>query len=84
MTDWVAIYTEIEPMPEERADVRAGVIASQSVAPHLKRGHNPPGPLDYWGWTDKSRKSKGKSTAQLKEAFKAAKAIWDRHEKKKK
>jgi len=82
LTEWEAIYTQIEPMPEDRADVRAGVIASQTVAPHLKCGHQPPRPLDYFGWNSE-RRSKGPSTATLREKFKIAKAIFDRHKKKK-
>ena len=80
LTEWEALYTQIEPMPEDRADVRAGVIASQSVAPHMKRGHQPPKPLDYFGW---SERSKGPSTATLREKFKVVKAMFDRHRKKK-
>ena len=72
MVYWQALYTQIEPMPEERADIRAGVIGSLSIAPHMKRGHSPPRPLDYFWWV----KQPQASVAAMKDTFKTIKKAW--------
>jgi hypothetical protein len=37
---WMAYY-EVEPWGEDRADLRMGILASATVAPHCRRGQAP-------------------------------------------
>jgi len=38
------IAYKLDPWDEQRADLRAGVVASASLVPHLKKGSKPPSP----------------------------------------
>ena len=73
MCYWEALYTSLEPLPEIRADIRAGTVASQSIAPHLKKGAKPPGPLDYFGWGKSGTRPRGRSDEELKALWEQAK-----------
>lgn len=46
LAEWQA-YDSIDPFGEMRADLRAGIIASASLAPHMKKGKKPPKPADF-------------------------------------
>ena len=38
LTDWEALFTQIEPLPEDRADLRMGITVANGLTPHLKKG----------------------------------------------
>ena len=73
MCYWEALYTNVEPMPEQRQDIRAGTIASSAVAPHVKKGSNPPKPLDYFPWTKVGSRPTVRSDEELKTLWEQAK-----------
>jgi hypothetical protein len=46
LTELEAIYTIIEPMPEDRADLRMGITVANGLLPHVNKGHTPK-PSDF-------------------------------------
>jgi hypothetical protein len=44
--EWMAYYA-LEPWGEERADLRAGIVAAAAIAPWTKKGSTPPRPSDF-------------------------------------
>lgn len=46
LAEWEAYYG-LEPWGEQRADLRAGIIAATAAAPWRKAGSPPPRPTDY-------------------------------------
>ena len=41
LVEWEALYTVIEVLPEERADLRSGMTIANLLSPHLKTGAEP-------------------------------------------
>jgi len=41
------IAYKLDPWDEQRADLRAGMIASATLAPHMKKGAKPPSPRSF-------------------------------------
>jgi hypothetical protein len=70
LTEWEALYTLIEPMPEDRADLRMGITVSNAYAPHIRKGAAMPRPSDFIPKWD-GKPSKPKQTIDQ------MKAIWD-------
>ena len=46
-TDWQALYTFIEPMPEGRADLRMGITVANVLTPKLTTGAAPLTPSQF-------------------------------------
>ena len=46
IAEWMA-YDSVEPFGEDRADLRAGIIASQIVNVHLSKGQRATVPADF-------------------------------------
>lgn len=44
--DWRA-FMRTEAIGDERADLRMGILASISLAPHMKKGKSPPPPHKF-------------------------------------
>ncbi|KKL07299.1 hypothetical protein LCGC14_2587410 [marine sediment metagenome] len=66
--EWVAEY-RIEPWGEIRSDLRAGIIASATLAPYCKKGQEPK-PIDFMPKFDKQARTRPRqSEAEMK-------AIW--------
>lgn len=76
LTEWEALYM-IEPLPEDRADLRAGSIASATLAPHMKRGATPPQPKDFMPDYDAPPKPV-QSLASMKTKFATVKKMFKR------
>lgn len=79
LSEWEALYS-IEPLPEDRADLRAGVIASATIAPHMKRGARTPAPGDFLPKWDEPV-VKRSSEASMKAKFAAIKKRWGKKRK---
>jgi len=47
LVEWQALYSIIEPMPEDRADLRMGITVAHGLAPYLKKGAAMPRPADF-------------------------------------
>ena len=81
LTEWQALYM-IEPLPEDRADLRAGIVASYTVAPHMRRGHKAPSPSDilpdYDNPPTMDRVETPEKTAAMKAKFAHIKAMFQR------
>jgi len=43
--DWLSLYRE-DPWDQDRADLRAGIVASAALAPYAKKGRQPK-PVDF-------------------------------------
>ncbi len=68
-TDWEALYTYIEPMPEGRADLRMGITIANVLTPKLKIGAAPLTPSQFmptFGGVETKRKPGQMSDAELK------------------
>ena len=67
---------EIDPWGEERADLRAGIIASAAVAPYCKRGQTPR-PLDFMPFANREKKSSARqSQSEMKSEWARAVRNW--------
>ncbi len=42
--DWYLLGRVVDPWGEERADLRAGVVASAALAPYMPKGRQAPSP----------------------------------------
>lgn len=51
-SEWMA-YAQLEPFGEQRADLRAGIVASTVAAGYTKKGHRPPKPTVFMPKFDK-------------------------------
>ncbi len=72
--EWMAYY-EFEPFGEERADLRAGIVASTvaNASRDPKRRRNPFRPLDFMPRFDGPKRPKGvQSMLKIVEMFNAA------------
>ncbi len=80
MTDWIALYTEIEPMPEGRADLRMGVAVANGLAPHIGKGKYRPKPADFIpDWDNPEKKKKPvQSVEQMKQVWAGIQRAWDK------
>ena len=78
LTEWQALYSLIEPMPEDRADLRMGVTVANGLAPHLKKGAAPPRPADFIPKFGEDAKKPKQSIEQMKEIWKGAVAMANR------
>ncbi len=76
LTYWEALYI-IEPMPEQRADLRAGTVASAALAPHMKRGAAPPRPIDMVPDYDAPPPDPMARMKAMKQTFQSVKAMFD-------
>lgn len=66
---WMAYY-KLSPFGEDRADLRAGIIASTTANMHKKKGTKPFAPRDFM--LDFMGRKKELSDEELKDKFKAA------------
>ena len=66
----------LEPWGETRADLRAGIIASASVAPHVRRGSNPK-PIDFMPFLHAHRTKPLKTLKQMKSIVAQVKASFE-------
>jgi hypothetical protein len=69
LAEWEALYTLIEPMPENRADLRMGITVANGLAPHIRRGAAMPQPADFIPRF-------GEDTKKPKQTIEQQKAIW--------
>lgn len=68
--EWQA-YESLEPWSEDRADLRAGIIASACLAPWRKKGAPPPNPQDFMPDFAGDRRGRRRARAEQIEAAKA-------------
>lgn len=54
LADWEAYYG-VEPFGDERADLRAGIVACTIANIHLKKGKDPLSALDFMPFAEKPR-----------------------------
>lgn len=74
LVEWQALYLEIEPLPESRADLRTGITVVNGLAPYMKKGAALPSPADVMPQWD-GEPSKPKQTIEQ------MKAIWGQAER---
>ena len=68
--EWLQLW-EIDPWDEERADLRAGIIASAAVSPYAKKGQMPK-PIDFMPFARRRAASKPKVAAEMRKTWEAA------------
>lgn len=78
MTDWEALYTHIEPMPEERSDLRMAIGVAHGYAPHMKRGVSMPQPKEFMPRFGEDAKRPKQSMENMKAQWKRAVALFGR------
>ncbi len=76
LTDWEALYM-IEPLPEARADLRAGIVASAALAPYM----NPPRPGDFVHDYDAPPPDPTTRMNVMKQTFQSVKAMFNKKKK---
>jgi len=69
--EWIA-YSTIEPFGEERADLRAGIIASVIANVNRGKGHAPYKPRDFMPTFGESRRQSAQEIIARLKAFAAA------------
>lgn len=72
--DWQALYRE-DPWDQDRADLRAGIVAAAALAPYSKKG-NVPRPGDFMPYV--KRGPRRQSPEQIKEIATALAANWNK------
>jgi hypothetical protein len=75
LLEWEALYA-IDPWGEQRADLRAGIIASATVAPHCRK-HQMPKPADFMPFCGK-RTPRQQTVAEIKAIAEEVKRTWKR------
>ena len=78
MTDWEAMYTHIQPMPEDRADLRMAIGVAHGYAPHMKRGSSMPQPKEFMPRFGEDAKRPKQSMADMKAQVAKARALFSR------
>ena len=73
LTYWEAFYQQVEPLPEERAELRTGVMTA-NILSHLTKGKTF-NPADYMTNFDEKPKKPGQTIEQMKTVW----AQWERH-----
>jgi len=66
--EWMELW-ECDPWDEDRADLRAGIIASAAVSPYAGKGRVPK-PLDFMPYAKFNRGKQQQSVEEMK-------SIWD-------
>lgn len=79
--EWQAFYG-IDPWGEERADLRAGIIASAAISPYCKKGQTPQ-PIDFMPFARRG-KPRQQCEADMRANWKAAVTAFNRVAGKKK
>jgi len=82
LTDWQALYTHIEPMPQGRADLRMGITVANMLTPHLKKGATVR-PADFMPEFDGVPKKPKQTIEQMKAIWKQAVNAFNRPGKQK-
>ena len=77
LREWRELYA-CDPWTEDRADLRAGQIASAVLAPHCK---NPPAPGDFMLYAKKDAVDSGQTESEQKAIFRAAKRAFEKAKK---
>ena len=71
LSEWMAYYN-IEPFGDERADLRAGIIASTIVNVHSEKGKRATVPADFMAFKEQRTKdTSAKSPDDLRAKFDA-------------
>lgn len=65
LAEWEA-YQQMEPFGEDRADMRAGIIASTIANVYLKKGAKPLSALDFMPFVEKPKTA---TAARLRQFF---------------
>jgi hypothetical protein len=81
LTEWEALYTHIEPLPEDRADLRMGITVANGLSPHLKKGTTVR-PADFMPDFSGQPKKPKQTIEQMKAIWKQVQAAWNRPRKK--
>lgn len=63
LTEWLA-FAEVEPFGEERADLRAGIVASTVAAGYVGKGKRAPGPQDFMPKFGRREKAGGRPSPE--------------------
>ncbi len=71
------IAYDVEPWGETRADLRAGIIATAAVSPHVKRGSQPR-PIDFMPFVERPRTEPVKTLNQMKSIVGQIKAAFEK------
>jgi hypothetical protein len=77
LTEWQALYLHIEPLPEDRADLRMGITVANGLAPHLKKGKTACAADFMPNFSGKPRKPK-QSIEQMKAIWGSIAGKWNR------
>ena len=79
LTDWEALYTQIEPLPEDRADLRMGITVANGLAPHVKKGTTLTAGQFIPNFTGQPRQPQpSQSIEQMKEIWAGIEKKWNR------
>ena len=73
LVEWEAMYTIIEVLPEERADLRTGMTIANLLSPQLKTGAKPLKISDFMPNFDEKAKPKpqGQSVEDMRKQWEA-------------
>jgi hypothetical protein len=73
--DWQALY-RVDPWGEDRADLRAGIIASAAISPYAKKGQTPR-PVDFMPYA-KPPGPRRQTAEQIKQIATSIAGNWNR------
>lgn len=71
--EWMELYRE-DPWDQDRADLRAGIVASAALAPYAKKGRQPK-PVDFMPYV--KTKAKQMSEESMKAIIKNVAPRWN-------
>lgn len=73
MVEWEALYLHLEPLPEDRADLRMGITVANGLAPYMKKGATcrPRDFIPRWGEPKKPTQTREQMAAVMKTAMAA-------------